>query len=108
MRSRQISSQIFHPKTNNEQHVAPNPLVFFQKFCRKKSGSYRNPKHVSLIKAALISINNLLINAFYDNFQYRFSEMFRNLWIYENVQLNIQMNSNYFSHSFQYFNLFWI
>jgi hypothetical protein len=74
MRSRQISSQIFHPNTNNIEHVAPPPAGSHSKNLSKKSGSSRIPKHVSLIKAALISINNLLINAFYDNFQYRFSE----------------------------------
>jgi hypothetical protein len=64
MRSRQISSQIIHPKTNNEQQVAPPPAGSHSKIFSKKSGSFRIPKHVSLIKAALISINNLLINAF--------------------------------------------
>jgi hypothetical protein len=63
MRSRQISSQIFHPKTNKE-HVAPPPAGSHSKNLSRKSGSFRIPKHVSLIKAALISINNLLINAF--------------------------------------------
>jgi hypothetical protein len=39
MRTRQVSSQNFHPKTNNEQHVAPPPAGSHYKkklmICRK-------------------------------------------------------------------------